>query len=128
MALARLLRGAALKSLDQRMLRLASDVTKAGDNPAFEKVKEEVNELVDKLKKEQRDEMVKRDYCVDALNTNERDMGNKERDKNDLIALIDDLKNTIETLEKEMEVLKTEIAELQVQVKRASQNREKENA
>merc|ERR1719161_2036234 len=52
----------------------------------------------------------------------------KERDKDDLIALIDDLKNTIATLEKEIEVLKAEIAELQVQLKRASANREKENA
>merc|ERR1719265_1054165 len=128
LAVVRLLRGTALKVKDQRMLRLASEVTKQGDNPAFDKVKEEVFELIDKLKKEQRDEMVKRDYCIDALNTNERDMGMKERDKNDYIALIDDLKTTIETLDNEIEVLKSEIAELQVQLKRASSNREKENA
>jgi len=133
LALARMLRSTALKAKDARMLRLASDVfksalAKAGDNPAFDKVKQEVNELVDKLKKEQRDEMVKKDYCVDALNTNERDMGMKERDKTDYIALIEDLKNTIETLDKDVELLKTEIADLEVQLKRASQNREKENA
>merc|ERR1719359_374953 len=84
--------------------------------------------MIDKLKKEQHQEMVKRDYCIDAFNTNERDVGNKERDRDDLVALIDDLKLTIETLAKEIEVLKAEIAELQVQLKRASENREKENA
>merc|ERR1719262_1022812 len=113
------------------MLRLASKVgrmSKGGDNPAFDKVKEEVDEMIDMLTKEQKDEVKKRDYCISALNTNERDMAMKERDKNDLIALIDDLKQTIKTLTNEIEVLKTEIAELQVQLKRASQNREKENA
>merc|ERR1719453_520541 len=52
----------------------------------------------------------------------------KSRDRDDLIALIDDLKMTIQTLDKEIEILKAEIAELQVQLKRAGENREKENA
>merc|ERR1719428_796707 len=103
-------------------------MSKGGDNPAFDKVKEEVDEMIDMLTKEQKDEVKKRDYCISALNTNERDMAMKERDKNDLIALIDDLKNTIATLEKDIEMLKAEIAELEVQLKRASANREKENA
>jgi chaperonin cofactor prefoldin len=133
LAVAKMLKKTGLKVKDAKLLKLATDLTKAaflkaGDNAAFDKVKEDVNLLIDKLKKEQNDEMKKRDYCIDALNTNMRDMGMKERDKEDLIALIDDLKTTIDTLEKEIEVLKAEIAELQVQLKRASQNREKENA
>merc|ERR1719453_2175837 len=52
----------------------------------------------------------------------------KSRDRDDLIALIDDLKMTIQTLDKEIEILKAEIAELQIQLKRAGENREKENA
>merc|ERR1719265_1437740 len=72
--------------------------------------------------------MRKRDYCIDAFNTNERDLGNKERDRDDLVALIDDLKMTIETLDKEIELLKVEIADLQVQLKKAGENRKKENA
>merc|ERR1719428_273748 len=110
------------------ILRLAGKVTKAGDNAAFDKVKEEVNEMIDKLKKEQRDEVVRRDWCIDSLNTNERDIGMGERDRDDLVALIDDLKMTIKTLDKEIEILKAEVADLQVQLKRASENREKENA
>jgi len=128
LAVAKLLKASALKAMDMRLLRLATEVSKAGDNPAFDKVKEEVDEMIDKLKKEQRDEVKKRDYCIDSLNTNERDRGNKERDRDDLSALIDDLKLTIKTLDKEIEVLKAEIAELQIQLKRASENRAKENA
>merc|ERR1719160_469804 len=133
LAVAKMLRKTALKTQDMRMIRLATELTKAaeakrGDNAAFDKVKEEVDEMVDKLTKENWDEIKKKDYCIGAFNTNERDLAMKERDKNDFIALIDDLKVTIDTLEKEIEVLKAEIADLEVQIKRASQNREKENA
>merc|ERR1719502_1007754 len=108
------------------MLKLASKVGVTMDPDNFKTVKKEVNEMIDMLKKEQQNEVKKRDYCIDALNTNERDAGMKERDRDDLIALIDDLKMTIQTLDKEIEILKAEIAELQVQLKRAGENREKE--
>merc|ERR1719217_1138038 len=97
-------------------------------NPAFKKVKGEVDLMVGKLTQLQKDEVKKRDYCIDAFNTNERDVGMKERDKKDLEALIDDLKMTIDTLDKDIENLKAEIADLQVELKEASANREKENA
>merc|ERR1719380_347875 len=51
----------------------------------------------------------------------------KERDRADIEAKIDDLTMTIETLTKEIEVLKAEIAELQMQMKRAGEDREKQN-
>merc|ERR1712110_769485 len=51
----------------------------------------------------------------------------KEREKQDLIAKIEDLELTIKTLTEEIEALKAEIAEMQVQLKRAGENREKEN-
>jgi chaperonin cofactor prefoldin len=124
----KILRGSALRNKNVNMLQLADKLRKGGDNAAFKKVREEVTEMIDKLKKEQREEVVKRDYCIDAFNTNERDTGMKERDRDDLIAVIDDLKMTIQTLDKEIEILKAEIAELQVQLKRAGENREKENA
>merc|ERR1719313_1306281 len=128
MVASKILRNSALRNKNVHMLQLADKLRKGGDNAAFDKVRDEVNEMIDKLKKEQQEEVRKRDYCIDALNTNERDLGNKERDRDDLVALIDDLKMTIETLDKEIELLKVEIAELQVQLKRAGENREKENA
>merc|ERR1719488_285237 len=51
----------------------------------------------------------------------------KERDKAVLIAKIEDLASTIDSLAKEIEVLKAEVAEMQVQMKRAGEDREKAN-
>merc|ERR1719458_804652 len=51
----------------------------------------------------------------------------KEREKKDLIAKIEDLEMTIKTLTEEIDKLKAEIAEMQVQMKRAGEDREKEN-
>merc|ERR1712151_98722 len=51
----------------------------------------------------------------------------KEREKKDLIAKVEDLKMSIETLTKDIDTLKSEIAEMQVQLKRSGEDREKEN-
>merc|ERR1719198_2389615 len=51
----------------------------------------------------------------------------KERTKSDLEAKIDDLKMTIKTLTEEIDTLKSEISEMQVQLKRAGEDREKQN-
>merc|ERR1711904_598272 len=54
-------------------------------------------------------------------------MGRKERQKADQIAKIEDLKMQIDALTKAIDTLKAEIAEMQVQMKRAGEDREKEN-
>merc|ERR1719293_435510 len=72
-------------------------------------------------------EIKHKDFCVDEFNTNELQTEKKEREKQDLIAKIEDLELTIKTLTEEIEQLKAEIAEMQVQLKRAGENREKEN-
>merc|ERR1712204_96955 len=51
----------------------------------------------------------------------------KEREKKDLIAKIEDLEMTIKSLADAIAKLKDEIAEMQVQMKRAGEDREKEN-
>merc|ERR1719178_575008 len=51
----------------------------------------------------------------------------KERDRADLEAKIDDLTMTVDSLTKELEVLKADVADLQVQMKRAGEDREKQN-
>jgi hypothetical protein len=94
---------------------------------AFTKVKKSIQDMVDKLIKEKEDEIKHKDYCIEELNTNEQDTDNKERDKKDTTAKIEDLGMTIDTLAKEIENLKAEIAELGVQLKRASEDREKQN-
>merc|ERR1719272_2715016 len=51
----------------------------------------------------------------------------KERDKSDLKAKVEDMEVTIDELSKAIETVKLEIAEMQVQMKRAGEDREKEN-
>jgi len=94
---------------------------------AFTKVKKSIQDMVDKLLKEKGDEIKHKDFCIEELNSNEQDTDNKERDKADLTAQIEDLGMSIDTLAKEIDTLKAEIAELGIQMKRAGEDREKQN-
>jgi len=94
---------------------------------AFVRVKKAIDDMVAQLMKEKEDEIKHKDWCVDEMNTNERTTEMKNRDKDDLTAKIEDLTSTIDTLTTEIETLKSEIAEMQVQLKRAGEDREKEN-
>jgi len=94
---------------------------------AFTKVKKAIDDMVAQLLKEKEDEIKHKDFCVDEFNTNQLQTEKKDREKQDLIALIEDLDLTIKTLTSEIETLKSEIAEAQVQMKRAGEDREKEN-
>merc|ERR1719158_1545910 len=64
---------------------------------------------------------------TDELNTNQLQTEKKEREKKDLEVLIEDLELKIKTLHEEITQLKAEIAEMQLQLKRAGENRETEN-
>merc|ERR1719375_262399 len=94
---------------------------------AFAEVKKSIQDMVDNLVKEKEDEIKHKDFCVEELNNNERDIEMKERDKADKKAKIEDLEVTIDELSKAIEELKLAIAEMQVQMKRAGEDREKEN-
>merc|ERR1712224_1103 len=94
---------------------------------AFTKVKKSISDMVDKLIKEKQDEIKHKDFCIEELNSNERDTEMKERDRADLEAKIDDLTMTVDTLTKEIDALKAEIADLSLQMKRAGEDREKQN-
>merc|ERR1719313_2752352 len=77
---------------------------------AFAKVKKSIQDMVDNLIKEKEDEIKHKDFCVEELNNNERDIEMKERDKADKKAKIDDLEVTIDELGKAIEQLKVEVA------------------
>merc|ERR1719163_844533 len=119
----KVLAAAARRFKNPQMAQLATAVRL----DAFVKVKKAIDDMVAQLMKEKEDEIKHKDWCVDEMNTNERTTEMKERDKNDLTAKIEDLTMTIETLTSEIETLKGEIAEMQVQMKRAGEDREKEN-
>jgi len=94
---------------------------------AFEKVKQAIDDMIAELLKQKEDEIKQKDFCVDGFNENERQTTEQTRIKTDLETLIEDLTMKIEELHKAIETLKAEIGELQVQMKRAGEVREKEN-
>merc|ERR1719401_2238093 len=94
---------------------------------AFTRVKKAIDDMIAQLLKEKNDEIKHKDFCVDELNTNQLQTEKKEREKKDLEVLIEDLELKIKTLHEEIEALKAEIAEMQLQLKRAGENRETEN-
>merc|ERR1712072_1248492 len=94
---------------------------------AFTRVKKAIDDMVAQLLKEKEDEIKHKDFCVEEFNKNEMQTEKKERAKKDLTATIEDLDSTIEQLTKAIDQLKAEIAEMQVQLKRAGEDREKEN-
>merc|ERR1719340_581624 len=123
----------------QRASEILSRVAKKLNNPklsnlayrvrldAFTRVKKAIDDMVAQLLKEKADEIKHKDFCVDEFNTNQLQTEKKDREKEDLLALIEDLELTIKTLTSEIDTLKSEVAEMQVQMKRAGEDREKEN-
>merc|ERR1711933_108182 len=61
------------------------------------------------------------------MGTNQQQTEKKDREKRDLLAKIADLEARIEDLANAIKKLKSEIAEMQVQLKRAGEDREKQN-
>jgi len=94
---------------------------------AFTRVKKAIDDMVAQLLKEKEDEIKHKDFCVEEFNSNELQTEKKERAKQDLTAKIEDLEATIKALTDAIDTLKSEIAEMQVQMKRAGEDREKEN-
>merc|ERR1719163_1261771 len=119
----KVLAAAAQKFQNPRMAQLATAVRL----DAFTKVKKAIDDMVAELMKQKEDEIKHRDWCIDEMNTNERTTEMKTRDRDDLTAKIEDLTSTIDSLTQAIDQLKAEIAEMQVQLKRAGEDREKEN-
>merc|ERR1719254_251801 len=94
---------------------------------AFTRVKKAIDDMVAQLLKEKEDEIKHKDFCIEEFNTNELQTEKKEREKSDLTAKIEDLELTIKQLSEAIGSLQSEIQELQVQLKRAGEDREKQN-
>jgi len=93
----------------------------------FEKVKKAIDDMVSALTKEQDDEVKHRDFCTAELAENTKQNMVATDEKGDLEASIADLSSTLDSLTTDLANLKSEIAEMNVQVKRASEDREAEN-
>merc|ERR1740138_1815703 len=119
----KLLRSVAQKVHSPRLAAIATQVKL----DAFTKVKKAIDDMIAALLQEKADEIKQKDFCVDELNTNQLQTEKKEREKADLEAKKADLEATIKELTDAIAVLTTEIADLKVDMKRAGENREKEN-
>jgi len=90
---------------------------------AFTKVKKAINDMIEELLQEKKDEIKKKDFCVEEFNTNELQTEKKKFEQKSLIAKIADLKATIEELAKDIEQLNADIAEMEVELKKAAEER-----
>merc|ERR1719453_1332101 len=122
-AASKLLSDIARQTRSPRLMTLA---LKAKLNP-FTKVKKAIDDMIQQLLKEKQDEIKLKDFCRESFYQNDMNTERKEREKEDLKKLISDLEMTIDELTKAIETLKAEIAEMQVQMKRAGEDREKAN-
>jgi len=95
---------------------------------SFTKVKEMMDKMVADLKSEQEEEVKFKAYCVTALDKNEKVTYTTEEEKQDLETKLAQLAALIEKLEGEIKEAKVQIADTEVEIKKASENREKENA
>merc|ERR1719276_365620 len=122
-AAAKVLKTVALKNNSPRLAAIAIKV----QLDAFVRVKKAIDDMITQLLAEKKDEIKHKDFCVEEFNTNQLQTERKEREKQDLLALIEDLQLTIKTLSAEIDTLKSEIAELNTELKRAGEEREKQN-
>ena len=118
-----MLKAAAKKTGSTQLLALAAS---AGLD-AFTKVIAAIDEMIADLKQQLADDVEHKDYCTKELAENEKATMIAQDEKSDLEAHIEDLKSTIDTLTKDIKTKEAEIAEMQVQIKRASEDREMEN-
>merc|ERR1719329_1842648 len=93
----------------------------------FEKVKAMMDKMIVEVKKQQKEEVEKHDACNKDIDENEDETRVKDKEKEDLVALIKDLEAQIKQLTKDIEDLKASIDFAKVELKRAGEDRKTEN-
>merc|ERR1719389_308767 len=94
---------------------------------AFTKVKKSIQDMVDKLVQEKEDEVKHKDFCVEEINSNEKETQLKEQEMGRLSDTISALQAKIDALTKEIAELSAQVGDLQISLKRAGEDRNKEN-
>merc|ERR1719149_363649 len=79
------------------------------------------------LKVEEADEVKKNDWCIAELQENDMTTAKTETRKSDLQATQAELESAIKTLEDDLASAANQISELQVNLQRANEDRQKEN-
>merc|ERR1719235_3058322 len=122
-AAATMIAASARKFKNPRMAALSEHMRLDG----FKELTKDIDGMVADLKKEKAADVKQKDFCVEALHKNSMNLEMKARDIEQLDGKIAELTATIETLAKEIEGLQKEVAEMQIQLKRAGEDRELEN-
>jgi len=95
---------------------------------AFTKVKQAIDGMVEQLKQEKEDEVKHKDWCVNEFHDNEKNTNKAARDREDEEARIDQLQSTISHLGDLLKKIEEEQKELKVNLSKAGEDREKQNA
>jgi septal ring factor EnvC (AmiA/AmiB activator) len=118
---AKLLRGVAAKSPQLAILATRVELD------SFGRVKQAIDDMTAQLKVQQADEVKKHDWCNSEIHSNEMATTKTEDLKAGLDMKVDDLSGDISKLEDEIKNSKGQIANLQLDLQRATENRQKEN-
>merc|ERR1719162_77733 len=94
----------------------------------FGKIKESIDLMIAQLKKEMKEEVEKKDWCRDELHKSDMDMTAKYEEKEDAEATIASLEALISTLNDEIAAAEAAIKQTQIDIKQASENRQKANS
>merc|ERR1719253_1598052 len=94
---------------------------------AFSKVKKAIDEMVSDLKGQQEKEVEKKAFCNKEFDENEKMTYTTQETLKDLEGKIAGLEATIDKLSEEIAAAKQEIKDMQVAIKKGSEDREKEN-
>merc|ERR1719335_1531698 len=112
-----------MKSGSAQLAQLAS----SAQQDAFAEVKKAIDEMMAELKKTQKEEADKYEFCTSEIKANDKERAAKTDTKADLEQTIADLTAKIETLQAEIKQLNADILNTRVEMKKASENREAEN-
>merc|ERR1719313_1727571 len=93
----------------------------------FGKLRDGIDNMVGALGKEKGDEIHHKDDCISDLNENDKQTTERHEHKSDVEQEINDLNAEEELLTTDEKRLLQEISDAQIEMKKASENREKEN-
>lgn len=93
----------------------------------FTKVKEAIDTMISQMKTQQDEEVKKKTFCNDELNQNEKDSYNTEQDLKAIRSKYASLMDTIEKLTQAIDEDNTRIAAIEIDLKKASEQRHQEN-
>merc|ERR1719235_413613 len=93
----------------------------------FAKIKEAIDAMIKELKQQQADEVKHKDFCIQELNQNEMQTEDTEDDKKATEVHLEKLKLLVENVDSEIPASKAAVDSSLVELKKAAENRAKEN-